>query len=190
MGQVPQRLHSDLLEKVRPLVLSWVAGKTSDPDDAEDITQLVMLRLMTHLRTFRGESRFSSWLYRITANEVSGFYRGRWRETRGLDEQAVSQVPCSAYPIHDRLDGERLRAAVSDMASNLPPLQRAALHLVDLGGLKPCEAARALGKTEVNLRSSLCRARRKIRELVVSSRQRLVAELISTEMDRVDARRA
>ena len=51
-----------LLEKVRPSVFRWVAGKTSDSDDAEDITQLVMLRVMTHLRTFRGECRFSSWL--------------------------------------------------------------------------------------------------------------------------------
>jgi RNA polymerase sigma-70 factor (ECF subfamily) len=163
-------------------VFRWVAAKAHDLDDAEDITQLVMLRVLTHLETFRGESRFSSWLYRIAANEVASFYRGRWREVHGLDGHDVPDPAHTARSVQERLDGDRLRAAVQDLAAALPPLQQATLRLVDLGDLKPCEAARKLGKSEGNVRSSLCRARAKIRKLLRESRFRLVEELVPDAM--------
>jgi RNA polymerase sigma-70 factor (ECF subfamily) len=191
MVPVPRRLRTDVHSVTRPLRLSsphvgrirasvfgWVAAKAHDPDDAEDITQRVMLRVLTHFDTFRGESRLSSWLYRIAANEVASFYRGRWREVHGLDGHAEPDPAYTAHSVQERLDGERLKAAVQDLAATLPPLQQATLRLVDLGHLKPCEAARALGKSEGNVRSSLCRARAKIRGLLRESRLRLVEELV------------
>ena len=167
-----------LLESARPIVYRWAALRTRDLDDAEDVTQLVLLRLFSGLPTFRGESRLSSWLYRVTLNEISGFFRKQARE------QAQARMWCQAE-LHDlttccdpdRIDHQRAAGMVRDAASTLPPLQQAAFRLVDLDGLRPCEAARELGKTQSSIRSSLCRARKKIRELVKECRQELVLHL-------------
>jgi RNA polymerase sigma factor (sigma-70 family) len=81
-----------------------------------------------------------------------------------------------AKPDPERVDRQRAAGAVRDAAETLPPLQQAAFQLVDLDGMKPCEAARELGKTQTTLRSSLCRARKKIRELVEECRRELVTD--------------
>jgi hypothetical protein len=49
--------------------------------------------------------------------------------------------------------------------------------LVDLEGLRPCEAARELHRSQAGVRSNLCRARKKIRELILDSRRNLAREL-------------
>src|SRR5213080_1847366 len=51
------------------------------PHDAEEVTQEVLVKVITRLSTFRGESTFRTWLYRIAANHVLNMKR-RWAETR------------------------------------------------------------------------------------------------------------
>jgi RNA polymerase sigma-70 factor (ECF subfamily) len=166
-----------LLETARPVIYRWALSRTHDVDDAEDVTQLVLLRLYTRLPTFRGESRLSSWLFRVTANEISGFCRKRARERdharRWTEAEFGTRV---TRPDTDRLDREKAAGAVRDAADSLPPLQQAAFRMVDLDGMRPCEAARELGKTQTTVRSSLCRGRRKIRELVEECRRGLVQD--------------
>lgn len=164
-----------LLESARPVVYRWAALRTRDLDDAEDVTQMVLLRLFSGLPAFRGESRLSSWLYRVTLNEISGFCRKQAREqtqARRWSKAELHDLTTCCDP--DRIDHQRAGGLVRDAASTLPPLQQAAFRLVDLDGLRPCEAARELGKTQSTIRSSLCRARRRIRELVRECRQELV----------------
>src|SRR5579862_8900483 len=51
------------------------------PQDAEEVTQEVLVKVITKLSTFKGESTFRTWLYRIAANHVLNMKR-RWAETR------------------------------------------------------------------------------------------------------------
>ena len=158
---------SVLLESARLVVHEWATLRTQDPDDAEDVTQKVLLKLFTRLPVFRGESRLSSWLYRVTLNEVSGLFRKRAQEkAKARNWMETSDFPHTSDPDTDRIDRERTVGAIRNVACGLPPLQMAAFRLIDLGGMRPCEAARELGKSQANIRSSLCRARKKIRELV------------------------
>jgi len=158
---------SHLLKSARPVVYRWAATRTGNHDDAEDVTQLVLLRLYSHVSAFRGESRLSSWLYRVTINEVAGYQRRESRH-RSVVFMWADRGPSEgvARPRPERIDHQRQASAVREAASSLPPLQRAAFALVDLKGLRPCEAARKLGQTQTAIRSNLCRARKKIRELV------------------------
>ena len=166
-----------LLERARPEVLRWAVRWTKDLDDAEYIAQMVLLRMHAGLSSFRGKSRLSSWLYRITLNEVSVFLqkeeRSGWRMEDGLLEAATA-IPTPPEP--ERIDRARACEFVKTVACTLPPLQLAVFQLVDLQGWKPCEAAEELGKTQANIRSSLCRARNKIRELVRKARRELAEE--------------
>lgn len=162
---------STLLEQVRPLVYRWAKRRTGDLDDAEDITQQVMVRMYRGLSSFRGESKLSSWLFRITAHEASGFFRERSRK-KDLHRSWCREWEVDSSDPYDpeRIDHVRAAGSIQKAATSLPPLQREAFRLVDLGGLNPCEAAEELGKAQVNIRSSLCRARKKIRELVEECR--------------------
>jgi DNA-directed RNA polymerase specialized sigma24 family protein len=51
------------------------------PHDAEEVTQEVLVKVITKLSTFKGKSTFRTWLYRIAANHVLNMKR-RWAETR------------------------------------------------------------------------------------------------------------
>ena len=169
---------STLLRSARPIVYQWAAQRTQDPDDAEDVAQLVLIRLYSKLSAFRGESRLSSWLYRVTINESSGFCRKRAKEkARALHLRRTGFQDLTPNSDLDRIDRERAGGAVRDAACALPPVQAAAFRLVDLEGMEPCEAARELGKTQINIRSSLCRARKKVRELVRQARGELLEDL-------------
>ncbi len=171
---------SVLLESARPLVHEWATLRTQDQDDAEDVTQMVLLKLYTRLPVFRAEAKLSSWLYRVTLNEVRGLFRKRARERMKIllwSESETQDLSTNSDP--DRIDQQRAASVVQEAASTLPPLQLATFRLVDLDGLRPCEAAKALGKTETNIRSSLCRARKKIRKLVRQAQRALSEDMIS-----------
>ena len=172
--------RSSLMEKVQPIIYRWVRDRIPDPDAADDVTQLVLLRVHLHLPTFRGESRFPSWLYRVTANEALGFLRRQ--ATREKHERAWADQERIARPFHaphNGLDGQRLERAIRALARSLPPAQKEAFERVDLGGLKPHEAADETGMNQSALRSSLCRARGKLRQLLLTSNPGLVRELRS-----------
>jgi RNA polymerase sigma-70 factor (ECF subfamily) len=173
----PEALDT-LLSAARSVVHDWAAVKTRDPDDAEDVTQLVLMKLFTRLPNFRGESKLSSWLYRITLNEVSGFYKKRDSERKKVLAWVQYELRGSvAHPDPERIDRERVVGTICKAAETLPPLQSSVFKMVDLHGMRPCEAARELGTTQTNTRSSLSRARKKIRELVRQARRELVEDL-------------
>ena len=63
-------------------VYRWALVRVGDPDDADDVTQRVLVRLHARLASWEGRSQFTTWLFRITANEASSWHRRaqrRWR---------------------------------------------------------------------------------------------------------------
>lgn len=63
-----KRALSDLIKRYQNYVYNIALRLFVDPDDALDATQEVLIKVVTGLRTFRGDSKFSTWLYRITVN--------------------------------------------------------------------------------------------------------------------------
>ena len=125
---------SAVLAAARPMVYRWALARTKDQDDAEDVTQLVLLRVYSRLSVFRGDSLLSSWLFRVTINELSGFFRKEAREqthSRRWGETQLGEV--HPPPTVDAIDHARTAGVVKDMAQSLPPLQQAAFQLVDVG---------------------------------------------------------
>ena len=168
-----------LLRAARPVIYGWASQMTGDPDEAEDITQAVLVRVWGSLPGFRGDSRISSWLFRITANQVS---ENRRREKAQLTKARAwaAQCPKSQNPFQPpSLDLSGFVESVRAVALDLPPVQRATFKLVALDGYKPCEAARELGKTQTTIRSTLCRARKKVRERVQKGAEAQLADPVA-----------
>ena len=79
--------NRDALEQLVARHQSWiyniVVRMIYDPHDAEDITQEILIKLVTKLSTFEGRSRFRTWLYRLVVNHVLNMKRTRPRTSSG-----------------------------------------------------------------------------------------------------------
>ena len=151
---------------LRPLVCRWALVMTGDPDDAEDVAQRVMMKMVTSIGGFDGRSKVTSWLYRITRNAGLDHQRGRQREQR-LADRAEQLARAAAPRLEDPLDEIEMKRTVRlirTFLTALPATQREIFDLVDLQGLKPVEAAGLLEMNPSTLRVHLMRARRRMRK--------------------------
>jgi RNA polymerase sigma-70 factor, ECF subfamily len=73
-------LFRELFRRYHPRVVSWCCRVTRDPERALDLAQEVFLRAFRRLHTFRGDSRFSTWLYVIARNHCLNFLKKRSTE--------------------------------------------------------------------------------------------------------------
>ena len=150
---------------LRPLVCRWALVMTGDPDDAEDVAQLVMMKMLASIGGFDGRSKVTSWLYRITRNASLDHKRGKQRDRR-LAERVESLGRAAAPRLEDPLDKiemKRTLGLIRTFLTELPAAQREVFDLVDLQGLKPVEAAAVLEMNPSTLRVQLMRARRRMR---------------------------
>jgi RNA polymerase sigma-70 factor (ECF subfamily) len=156
----------DLVDRWYAQIYRWAVGHTGDPDDADDVTQQVLVRLHLQLGRFRGAARFSTWLYQITRNAARDVHRRRARRLRAMDRMqrlADARAPApSADPAAELELRETLDAARAALA-RLPDRQREVFDLVELQGYGAHEAATLLGVSPATARTHLFRARRAVR---------------------------
>lgn len=133
---------------------------TGQHTQAEDLTQEAFIRAWERLESFRGESQFFSWLYRLTFNVVLGDKRSRSRrESRMVETEDLSTLP---HPASGQKPG--LRADLEAAIATLPPGAREVFLLHDVEGYKHEEIADIAGIAPGTSKAHLHRARRLLRE--------------------------
>lgn len=144
---------------------------TGNEEDARDVVQESYLRAFRGLRRFRGDARFTTWLYRITANCAST-HLGRRRRRRHdpLAEDAELPDPDPERDPASRADAALLRDRLEEAILRLPPGLRAVVVLRDVYDLSHEAIAAELGISESAAKVRLHRARKKLREQVFPSR--------------------
>ena len=160
----------DLYERHRPLVYSLCLRMTGNVSEAEDLTQEIFIKLLGKVGSFRGESRFSSWLYRFTTNHVLMHFRRTTRRRERFpylaDEfPAVDKRPVSFAP--QLLDRITLNAALA----KLPSGSRSVFVKFDVEGYNHEEIAGIFGCSVGNSKSQLHKARRRLRKLLSKKRR-------------------
>jgi RNA polymerase sigma-70 factor (ECF subfamily) len=150
-------------ERVFRLVASLL-GPFADLD-AEETTQEVFLRVHDRLDSFRGEARFSTWLYRIAYNRtIERRRRSRLRaEHVPCGDIEESHSPTSNGPLEAVLDRERERA-VARLVDGLPDVYRSVVHLRYWMDQSVDEIAETLGVPAGTVKSYLSRALQRLRE--------------------------
>jgi len=126
-----------LYRRYYPKVAAWCLRISGDRQEAADLAQEVFLRVHQRLGSFRGDSRFSTWLYTVTRSVVIN--RGvaaRRRETDALDEEGAPE-PVEPAPGADELaeKGQILAAFRDAMERDLEPLEAKVLYLHYVDGL-------------------------------------------------------
>jgi RNA polymerase sigma-70 factor, ECF subfamily len=144
-----------LFEAYRAPVLALCLHLTGTSADAEDATQEIFLAVHSALPRFRGESRLTTWIYRI-ALRTALRTRARRRPSEPLDPELPGAGGEEAMGA--RLDARRLAAALA----RLPAEQRAVLSLFALEGLGHREIADILGVPEGTVWSRLHGARKRL----------------------------
>jgi RNA polymerase sigma-70 factor (ECF subfamily) len=134
---------------------------SGDRSSAEELTQDVFVRVWQKLRTFRGESAFSTWLHRLATNVALMAQRARTRRERRVEpveDPAVFDRGTPAAPIQ----GIDLEQALA----RLPAGAREVFVLHDVEGYGHAEIGRLLGIAEGTSKAQLFRARRLLRGML------------------------
>lgn len=154
-----------LVTRFQPAVFRWSLIFASDPDEAEDITQEVFVRVHRQLGGYRSDGPLEAWLYRITRRTATQIRRKRGRRGR-LSLTAAARPEREVYTTDPggRVDRQRAADIIRELFSELPRRQREVFDLVDLQGLSPVEVAERTGMKPVSVRANLFKARKAIRD--------------------------
>ena len=144
---------------------------TCNYEDAEEVVQNAFVKAFQNLPDFRGDSRFYTWLVRITINEALMKIRRRRSNEVSIDESKEADVRSVAIEIKDQAANPEQRCSQDEvqriLAANindLEPTFRAVLQLRDIEGLSTKETAQALDLTSSAVKTRLQRARMKLRK--------------------------
>ena len=144
---------------------------SGDPTEAEDLTQEAFLQLFRKIHTFRGQSKFSTWLHRLTVNVALMRFRKKRHPEVSLDEPAESGEEDS-HPMREpggpdlRLSGLLDHVNLTNAIEQLPHGYRGVFILHDIEGYEHSEIAKILGFSIGNSKSQLFKARVRLRGLL------------------------
>ena len=137
-----------------------------NPTEAEDMTQDVFLQLYNKIGMFRGESAFTTWLHRMTVNQVLMHFRKKSTRSELLTEEGETPVQIvkgtenpGTAPVIDRI-------GLENALKQLPTGYRTVFVLHDVEGYEHYEIAEMLGIAEGPSKSQLHKARLKLRQLI------------------------
>lgn len=128
--------------------------------DAEDLAQETFIQAFRQLGAFRGEAKFSSWLYRIAMNLCLNWKSRQARQQRLLEDWGKQEE--IAADGNEASQSKEVQAALL----KLHPKQRAAIVLTVYDGLNHAEAARVLGCSETTVSWRVFAARAKLKKLL------------------------
>ena len=156
-----QDAFGELVRRHSPLVFRLavsILGREFAPE-AEDVTQEVFLKVHHAIASFRGESEFRSWIYRITFNQAINLKaRVRFRDPHE-DETVLNLAPSQEAGPDRKLEQAEREHALAEAMQSLPEVYQSALRLYYWMDAGVAEVAELLGVPENTAKSYLHRAR-------------------------------
>jgi len=181
------RRHNRLLYRTARAILK-------DDAEAEDAVQEGYLRAWRALGSFRAESRFSTWLVRIVANEALGRLRRTSAPVIALEAAMAARDPETQAALADapdrgpeqRLARAQVRALLESRIDLLPDMYRSVFMLRAVEEMSVDEVAHALDLPEATVRTRLFRARALLREGLASEMDVALGEVFAFDGERCD----
>ena len=179
-----------LVNDQKKIVFNLALRMVGNEEDAYDLSQEAFLKAFTSLSTFRGDCKFSSWLYKLTTNLCLDFIRKRNRQKviplvyeNEDGESEYLEIPDETYAPEAKTEQKQLRESVQAGLNKLPAQQREILVLREIGGLRYDEISKQLNIEEGTVKSRIFRARKKLCE-ILSKDGNISEELPSKQMER------
>jgi len=163
----------DLLLANQKNVYNLALKITRNEDDALDISQEAFIKAYQQLKNFRGESRFSVWLYRLTYNLCIDFLRKRPKTSAislTYDDESGESIPLDIPDLRDLPEDNAIRAetreTITEGINGLAEDHREVLVMREVTGMSYEEMATALNVSIGTVKSRLARARMKLVEFL------------------------
>jgi RNA polymerase sigma-70 factor (ECF subfamily) len=161
-GKAFEELYRRHYRRVYALTLRMMGN----PTEAEDMTQDVFLQLFNKVGMFRGESAFTTWLHRMTVNQVLMHFRKKSTRSELLTDEGETPVQIVKGTENPRNAPVIDRIGLENALKQLPNGYRTVFVLHDVEGYEHYEIAEMLGIAEGTSKSQLHKARLKLRQLI------------------------
>ena len=178
-----------LVKEYEKNVYNLALRMTGNSEDAADMSQEAFIKAYNSLSSFRGDSKFSVWLYRIVSNVCLDYLRSRTRKptvslsTENDDGDDVElDIADETQSPELLLDRSLTRDAVRRGLASLPPDHREILLLREIQGLSYEEIAAALDLEAGTVKSRIFRARKKLSSFLIKDGN--IPEFVSSSKER------
>ncbi len=165
----------ELVLRYEGTVYNLALRMVSNREDAADMTQETFIKAYNSLSSFRGDSKFSVWLYRICSNVCLDFLRSKSRRPQTSltslddDDDVQLDIPDHAAGPEEQLMKKLSMQSVSEGLERLPDKQRQILAMREIGGMSYAEIGQALSLEEGTVKSRIFRARKKLCTFLLES---------------------
>ncbi|MBW6491765.1 MAG: RNA polymerase sigma factor [Lentimicrobium sp.] len=161
-----------LVDQYQILVYNVCYGFLQNSHDAQDLTQDIFIEVFNNAHKFRGDSKLSTWLYRISSNRSLNFIRNnkKWRFWKELssffvdDERGESQESEEPMDSDEKYELQERSRLLYDAISRLPENQRIAFTLHKIEDLPYTEIAEVMNVTLPAVESLMHRAKVNLRK--------------------------
>ena len=162
-----------IVETWQDMVYNTALGIIQNAEDAEDISQEVFVQVYESIHTFKGEAKFSTWLYKITVTKTMDHIRRKKRKKRfafiqslfGANDEIAHDPPDFHHP-GVVLDKKETAAELFKAIEQLPENQKIAFTLNKLEGLNYQEVSEIMNTTVPSIESLLHRAKNNLKKLL------------------------
>lgn len=176
----------ELIENYQKKIFNIAFRIVGNYDDANDLAQEVLIRIYKSIGSFKEQSSFSTWIYRITTNVCLDDIRKRKnRKVVSLDEEIhvddgeVKRQIISDDPLpEETVERAELRELVAKAIQSLSEEHRLVIVMRDLQGFSYEEIARILKCPEGTVKSRINRARLALRNVLKLKREHLFEEYV------------
>ena len=160
-----------IVETWQDMVYNTALGIVQNAEDAEDVAQEAFIQAFESVKQFKGDSKFSTWLYRITVSKALDHLRRKKRKKRfaflqslfGANEEEVQHTPDFHHP-GISLENKEMAAILFQAIEKLPENQRVAFTLHKLEGLSYQEVAEILETSLSSIESLMHRAKNNLKK--------------------------
>lgn len=171
LKQGDETAFKTIVETWQNMVYNTALGIVQNPEDAEDIAQETFVQVFHSIGTFKGESKFSTWLYRITVAKALDHERRKKRKKRfafvrsifGEDSEVVVNPPDFQHP-GVVLDKKEEAAVLFKAIKQLPENQRLAFTLHKVDGLSYQEVSEVMQTSVSSVESLMHRAKTNLKK--------------------------
>lgn len=161
MNAVAEKQFLTYIHQHKGIISKIVRMYTDNVEDREDLQQEIIIQLWKSFGHYKGESQFSTWMYRVAINTAITFFKKDQRRPSSTTYEAAPE------PKHEEYDGrqDKQLAIFYKCVQLLKPVEKALLFYF-MEGLSHREIGQQLGISEGNARVKLNRSKEKLQEII------------------------
>ena len=171
LKQKDESAFKTIVETWQTMVYNTALGIVQNAEDAEDVAQEVFVQVYESIQAFKGESKFSTWLYRIAITKSMDHIRKKKRKKRfafiqslfGFDNEILHDPPDFHHP-GITLDNKERSVVLFKAIDKLPENQKIAFTLHKVEGLSYQEVSEIMNTTVSSIESLMHRAKNNLKK--------------------------